>query len=173
VASKQQSGKERGAAAKVAVFLVLTLVWIALDQFTKSFFAGMEPGGIIAGPFAGIFDIRLVHNTGGAWGIFSDSTFMLGLFSVVVCGGLGAFFLATAKSSTMPQAVAFALIVAGGFGNAIDRFTQGFVTDFIEFSFFDFPVFNVADIGVTCGFAFLIIAMLLLWRNEGAEGGAE
>lgn len=167
---QKKSGKT---VAKAAIFLSITCVWIVLDQLAKSQFAGMQPNGILAGPFAGLIDIRLVHNTGGAWGIFSNSTFMLGLFSVVVCGGLGAFFLATAKSSTMPQAVAFALIVAGGFGNAIDRFTQGFVTDFIEFSFFDFPVFNVADIGVTCGFAFLIIAMLLSWRNEDAEGGAE
>lgn len=169
---QQQNGQGGGAVAKVAVFLVLALAWLALDQFTKSLFAGMQPGGILSGPFAGLIDIRLVHNTGGAWGIFSDSTFMLGLFSVMVCLALGGFFLVTAKSSTMPQAIAFSLIVSGGIGNAIDRFVQGYVVDFIEFSFFDFPVFNVADIGVTCGFALLIIGMLLAWRKEGAQGGA-
>ena len=70
---------------KVAVFLCVVAVWVLLDQLTKSCFSGMEPGAILAGPFAGIFDIRLVHNTGGAWGIFSDSTLGLGAFSLVVC----------------------------------------------------------------------------------------
>ena len=47
---------------------------------------------------------------------------------------------------------------------------QGYVVDFIEFSFFDFPVFNVADIGVTCGFALLVISMLVMMRADGNEG---
>ena len=162
-ADKTTNGK---AAANVAAFCVIVIVWIALDQLTKSFFAGMEPDGILAGPFAGLIDIRLVHNTGGAWGIFSENTFALGVFSVVVCLAIGGFFIATAKQATPLQTLSFALIVAGGIGNAIDRFAQGFVTDFIEFSFIDFPVFNVADIGVTCGFALLVISMVIAARSS-------
>ena len=155
---------------KVAIFAVIVIAWVALDQFAKSFFAGQQPGGILAGPYLGLIDIRLVHNTGGAWGIFSDSTFGLGVFSLVVCVVVAVFFLVTARQSNAVQTVSFALIVAGGIGNAIDRFAQGFVTDFIEFSFIDFPVFNVADIGVTCGFALLIIGMFIAARNGGTEG---
>lgn len=58
------------------------------------------------------------------------------------------------------------MIVAGGIGNVIDRFVQGYVTDFIEFSFFDFPVFNVADIGVTCGFVLLFVGLAISWHEE-------
>ena len=157
-------------AAKVAAFFSIVVIWIILDQFTKSQFSGMEPGGILAGPFAGIFDIRLVHNTGGAWGILSDSTFVLGVFSVLVCVALAIVFLVTARDSSFVQTVAFALIVASGIGNAIDRFAQGFVTDFIEFSFMDFPVFNIADIGVTCGFALLIIGVFTTARAATEDG---
>lgn len=158
--------KSRATAASVVAFSVIVVAWIALDQFTKSFFKNMEPDGIIAGPFAGLIDIRLVHNTGGAWGIFAGNTMALGVFSVIVCIVIAGFFLATAKQSTMVQTVSFALIVAGGIGNAIDRFAQGYVVDFLEFSFFDFPVFNVADIGVTCGFALLVISMLIAVRHN-------
>ena len=56
--------------------------------------------------------------------------------------------------------------MAGGIGNAIDRFAQSYVVDFIEFSFIDFPVFNVADIGVTCGFVLLFIGLILAFKNE-------
>ena len=52
---------------------------------------------------------------------------------------------------------------------AIDRFSQLYVVDFIDFTFIDFPVFNVADIGVTCGFVLLVIGYLLATRKEGAH----
>ena len=163
---QKKSGKT---VAKAAIFLSITCVWIVLDQLAKSQFADMQPNGILAGPFAGLIDIRLVHNTGGAWGIFSDSTFGLGLFSLVVCAALAIYYFATIKQSNTVQSIAFALIVAGGIGNAIDRFAQGYVVDFIEFSFIDFPVFNIADIGVTCGFALLIIGLIIALRAEHEE----
>ncbi|MBQ1450448.1 MAG: signal peptidase II [Eggerthellaceae bacterium] len=154
---------------KAGVFAAVAVVWVVLDQLTKSLFAGQQPGGILFGPFAGLFDIRLVHNTGGAWGIFSDSTYGLGIFSLIVCLVIAISFFVTIKQCNWMQTVSLALIVAGGIGNAIDRFAQGFVTDFIEFSFIDFPVFNVADIGVTCGFALLLIGMFFSFKNDSEE----
>lgn len=155
--------------SKAVCFAAIVVVWVALDQLSKSLFANQQPSDIIAGPFLGLIDIRLVHNTGGAWGIFSNSTFALGVFSVAVCLAIAAFFFLTLRQTNWAQTIAFGLIVGGGIGNAIDRFTQGFVTDFIEFSFFDFPVFNIADIGVTCGFALLILGMIAAWRTGDAK----
>ena len=64
-------------------------------------------------------------------------------------------------------------MVAGGIGNALDRFTLGYVVDFIEPVFIDFPVFNVADIGVTCGFVLFLAGMLLSWhRGDRADAQA-
>ena len=70
------------------------------------------------------------------------------------------------------ETVGFALVVAGGIGNAIDRFLLGYVVDFIEFAFFEFPVFNVADIGVTCGFVILIIGLIVDF-SKGDESDKE
>lgn len=169
MASLNDTSKSKGTAAKAVAFLLIVILWVLADQLTKNHFADMQPGGILAGPFMGLVDIRLVHNTGGAWGIFSDSTFGLGVFSLIVCLAIAVFFFATIKQASVIQTIALALIVAGGIGNAIDRFVQGFVIDFIEFSFFDFPVFNVADIGVTCGFALLVISMFVMVRAGGSE----
>ena len=38
--------------------------------------------------------------------------------------------------------------------------------DFIEPVFIDFPVFNVADIGVTCGFVLFLVGVIVSWRHE-------
>lgn len=157
-------------ARTIAAFFIIVCVWVFLDQLTKSFFASMSPGGILAGPYAGLVDIRLVHNTGGAWGIFAGNTTALGMFSLVVCAILTVYFIWQRNEVNIWQAVGIAIIVAGGIGNAIDRFVQGYVVDFIEFSFVDFPVFNVADIGVTCGFALLFIGIFVSFGNEKKDG---
>lgn len=57
------------------------------------------------------------------------------------------------------------IVAAGGIGNAIDRFFTGYVVDFICFDFIDFPVFNIADVGVTCGILLLVILMLMDLRR--------
>ena len=49
----------------------------------------------------------------------------------------------------------------------IDRLAMGSVTDFLSTSFMNFPVFNVADIFVTCGVA---VSLLLYLRWEATEG---
>lgn len=44
---------------------------------------------------------------------------------------------------------AFALVISGAAGNAVDRACFGFVRDFIQIPYW--PVFNVADIAITAG----------------------
>ena len=58
------------------------------------------------------------------------------------------------------------LIVAGGVGNLIDRILNGYVVDFINFVFITFPVFNLADIFVTCGGTLIIIYMIFFADKE-------
>ena len=65
------------------------------------------------------------------------------------------------------------LLVAGGLGNALDRLTLGYVIDFIEPVFINFPVFNVADIGVTCGVVIFIVGLYLEHRRAARSEGDE
>lgn len=166
------SGKKLAFAA--GLFGCLAGLWLAIDMATKSFFNGSyAPGDVITEPIAGLFRFRLVHNTGAAWGMFGDSTFALGVMSVVVCVVLLAYFIVGCKSMNTGQIIGLALVLAGGIGNAIDRFTLGYVVDFIDFAFIDFPVFNVADIGVTCGFVIFIASMIFAWRKADEQAAAE
>lgn len=66
----------------------------------------------------------------------------------------------TSYTPTFMQLFSIGVVVAGGIGNAIDRFVTGYVVDFICFDFINFPVFNIADIGVTCGVVILVTIML-------------
>lgn len=148
------------------VFAFVAVIWLIFDIATKADFNAFQVGQVIAGPFLGLFQFRLVHNTGAAWGMFNESTFALGVMSVVVCIALGAYLLVIAKRANLAEVVGIALIFAGGIGNALDRFTLGYVVDFIDTTFIDFPTFNIADIGVTCGFVLFFAGMLYSMRKE-------
>ena len=56
----------------------------------------------------------------------------------------------------------------GIIGNLIDRILYGAVVDYLAFSFFgySFPVFNIADIGITVGFLILVIDIFRSDYNE-------
>ena len=58
------------------------------------------------------------------------------------------------------------MIITGAIGNFYDRLFQGYVVDFIEFAFVDFPVFNVADIFVTVGSILMIIYLIFFEERE-------
>ena len=140
----------RGRAA--LLFAAVFVVWLACDVVTKGWVAGgWSEGELVTGPILGLVRFHLVHNTGMAWGMFGDSTFALGVMSLVVCAIMVLYLFAFSPNAGKLEIVGIALVVAGGIGNALDRFTLGYVVDFIEPVFIDFPVFNVADIGVTCG----------------------
>ena len=63
-------------------------------------------------------------------------------------------------------------VVVDGEGNAIDRIVTGYVVDFICFDFIDFPVFNIADIGVTCGIIMLVLVMIFNMNALNNKRGA-
>ena len=50
----------------------------------------------------------------------------------------------------------YSFILGGTIGNGMDRILRGFVIDFINLNFINFPVFNIADISINIGFIFLL-----------------
>lgn len=145
-----------------AVFIAIAAVWYIFDRVVKTYIdAAGFPGQVVVPDMGGLFMLQIVHNTGAAWGMLGDSTMLLGIFSLIVCAAIAWYIFGMRKGQgPMGQTVALAFVFAGGLGNAIDRLTLGYVVDFINCTFIDFPVFNIADIGVTCGIALFLIMIL-------------
>ena len=55
--------------------------------------------------------------------------------------------------------------IAGAIGNLIDRICNKYVIDFLYFKLINFPIFNVADIYVTCA-AFAMMALGLFYYKD-------
>ena len=164
----QHTQETHGRLNQTAMFACIFVVWLAFDCVVKRIVDSGEYaiGQLFAGPFLGLIDFRLVHNKGAAWGIFSESTFALGLFSLLICCIIVIYFIRQRKSISTIETIGLALLASGGIGNTIDRFVYGYVVDFIETTFIDFPVFNIADIGVTSGIVVFFIGAFLFSRQE-------
>ena len=161
--------------AKFAALAAIVVAWICADRLTKGLVDNgiNQVGATVGDTVAGLFRVHLVYNTGGAWSIFSGATAALGAFSVLMCAGLLAFAIVQRTRISWPETIGLALVIAGGLGNALDRFLLNHVVDFIDLTFMDFPVFNVADIGVTCGIVVFLIGWLWRQRFEGSVGAIE
>lgn len=108
----------------------------------------------------GILDLTYVKNDGAAWGMLGGYTWLLiSITIVVMLAGIALLLKWGLRDKFIFWAAT--LILAGGVGNMIDRvFNDGFVVDFLEFSFIDFPVFNIADCAIVVGAGLIMFSLL-------------
>ena len=90
--------------------------------------------------------------------------FLAVITALVLCIAIG--LLALEKIPGVLNQVAVLLMVAGGFGNLIDRVSRHYVVDFIEVLFTRFAVFNFADCCVTIGAVILILSTILSFVKD-------
>jgi len=142
--------------------LIICGVIFLLDQLTKHLVISAWPIGTRYSLIPGFLDLVHFRNSGAAWGILQGHSRLLGALSVVVLGLLVVYSDYFTEGRRV-RAVALALICGGIAGNLVDRFLRGEVIDFIFFYFrrFQWPAFNVADSGITCGVVIFIASSLL------------
>ena len=154
--------------SKIVLFSLLPVALIVLDQITKWLTRrhfSKKPDDVALIPKVLYF--RYVENRGAAWGILQGRFQILSVLSILlIIGFLYALYKVPKTRRYMPLIIIFVFLTSGAVGNLIDRLVFGFVTDFIYFSPINFPVFNVADIYVTCSVFALCIAILFCYSEE-------
>jgi signal peptidase II len=115
------------------------------------------------------FRIAYVRNPGAAMGLTPLGRWSLVAISVGAAALL-IWFLVVTPAGQRWRRLAMGLILGGAIGNLIDRvFYDGLVVDFLDFGIgaARFWTFNIADIGVTCGGALLMLCLLGdEWRHR-------
>ena len=130
---------------------------VAGDQFTKALvMRSMVPGQSIP-IIQDIFHLTYVLNPGAAFGILSNQRMFLLVTGAVLILATAYFYPLLKKSDTFLRLGATA-ILSGAVANLIDRVQTGCVVDFFDFRIW--PVFNIADIAIVFGMAFMIYAIL-------------
>ena len=141
-----------------ALWLVAIAV-IAVDQLTKVWaLAALEPGERHQ-VLGDLLSFQLVFNSGAAFSLGNDNTWVMTLIAVVVTVGI--VYFARRAHSTLAVTL-FGIGLGGAVGNLIDRifrepsFGQGHVVDMINYN--GWFVGNVADIAIV-GVAAVVLVM--------------
>lgn len=151
------------------LYAVLVVALVALDQLVK-FLVRSNIGLGEAVPFLPhILQLTFVKNTGAAFSIFEEHTWILTLVSLAA--SILLTVLLVKKVFPHPFAmVCLSVVLAGAAGNLIDRAFLGYVTDMFQTIFINFAVFNVADICVVCGgIAFCVYYLLFQGKEDNGH----
>ncbi|MFC2017547.1 signal peptidase II [Chloroflexota bacterium] len=165
--AKSPQGKWRN-----VVFSLAALLVVAADQLSKIWIRS----NLLVGqslPETGFFQLTRIHNTGAAFGLFRDQSFVLAIVALVaVVVVLLYAFLIYRRFPILDSRLgklALGLVLGGTVGNLIDRLRFGYVTDFIDVGVW--PAFNIADSSIVVGVIMLAYSLIQLSRAEKRGDG--
>ena len=143
---------------------------ILIDQLSKVWALSALRGTEGIAVIPNVFELSYLENRGAAFGILQDHQIFFVLITVAAAVILTWIYRRIPQTKKyIPLRISYALIMAGAFGNLIDRVFRGYVVDFFYFKWIDFPVFNVADIYVTVTMILLLILILFFYKEEDLD----
>lgn len=143
---------------KYRIFIVSAFLWLAIDLASKLI---VKTTTCCSAVFIdNFFYLTSQCNKGIAFGIPLAFSFQI-ISSIVILSMLiyvGIKYILPKKRNSLLNQFLLGIIVGGALGNLINRITLGYVIDFIVIK--PFPVFNLADIGITIGLFLLFFLNL-------------
>ena len=150
--------------------LIFMIALIVLDQVTKLIARSTLADSSVA-VIEGVFEFKLVYNTGVAWGMFGQSPVVITLIALIIMAVVAfVYFKIPVENKRLRfLRILLVLIFSGAAGNIIDRLCVDAVTDFLYFKLINFPVFNVADIYVTVSGILVAILLIFYYKEEDLD----
>lgn len=170
-----------GTPRRTAVVVLATIALVALlaDLLTKHLalitLDDREPVRLLGGAVY----LTLTRNSGAAWSIGADHTW---IFPLITIGVVGWIIWMAVRLRSLPWAVSLGLVLGGALGNLTDRIFRapghfvGHVVDMV--SLFDpygqvWPVFNLADSALVSGVILAVLLELTGRQRDGSRLGTE
>ena len=151
------------------IYILYIALFVVSDRLTKYLAVKyLMPIGS-AKVLDGIFNLTYVENTGVAFGLFQNMHMIIVPLNILIVALCAILMIKALKNNKSLFAFSLNLIISGAIGNIIDKICYGYVVDFLEFAFIDFPVFNLADIFVCVG-AFMAAAVILFTKDGDIFG---
>ncbi len=139
-------------------YIEYTLVYFLVAFLLKNLFLHYQQlGFVVQNRF---FEIEILRNTGAAFSILKNGNLFLGVFAIIVFVMLSYYVMNNGRELKLIDVHALSFLSAGILSNALERFLDGYVTDYFKLVFINFPVFNLADVFINIGVVFLVISLL-------------
>ena len=150
--------------------VVGSAILLLLDQYTKHLVLDRlkdHPPVIL---WKGVFQLEYLENRGAAFGLFQNQRVFFFASVIVITAVILWFYLRVPMERRfLPLRICAVFVMAGAWGNCIDRITLNYVVDFLYFKLIDFPIFNVADIYVTVTAFAVAILICFYYKEEDFE----
>jgi len=156
----------RSTRRRYAILLTTAVVVIALDHLTK-WLVSTHVVLDTQVPAGSPVTIHYIQNSGAAFGLFPQFDFLYLVVAAIVAGYI--LLYGPSMGGGMLRLLALGCILGGSISNGVDRLAQGYVVDFIDFHFWLFQIFNVADMGIVGGM--LVIVYQLGIRHDSVASG--
>ena len=145
--------------SKFIYFVVCYAFFIFADLYMSSILVDKITHGFkMSNP---VFSLNYVKNTGAAFSILQNSRELLIILSMIALVLLALHVINNLKSISLKTCFFIALLSAGIAGNLHERIVFGYVRDFFQLNFVNFPVFNISDIFINVGVIVLIVMILI------------
>jgi signal peptidase II len=151
----------------MVVTAVVAAAWVVADQLSKTWALNALDDRIIE--LVWTLQLNLAFNTGMAFSRGEGLGPVIGVVALVV---VVLMLMSLRRADSLLSAVAAGMVLGGAIGNLTDRLFRGdgwfdgAVVDFVDLQWF--PIFNVADIGITVGGVLLVLSMWVSGRSAPA-----
>ena len=137
----------------------VAIVILIIDQLTKGLITSKLVVNESIQVVKNFFNITYSMNTGAAWSILNNHSYIIMFISIIALIILFRFMYLFDNNKR--NNISFGLIIGGTLGNLIDRIFNGYVIDFIDITIFKYkyPIFNIADMSIVIGILLLIYAI--------------
>ena len=142
-------------------YIAVSLLILVFDQISK-YIININYKTIISQNL-GFFTIDLVKNYGAAFNILTGNRILLSFISIFISIILILLIVKNNRVSNI-ELYSYSFILGGTLGNGVERIFRGYVIDFINLNFINFPVFNIADISINIGF-FLLLYYFIRYKK--------
>ena len=145
--------------SKFIYFAVCYVFFIFTDLYLSNMMVEQLTDGYrLSNP---VFSLNYIKNTGAAFSILQDSRELLIILSMIALVLLAIHVIKNIKTISLKAIFFISLLSAGIAGNLHERIVYGYVRDFFQLNFINFPVFNISDIFINIGVIALIILILI------------
>ena len=145
--------------SKFIYFVICYVFFIFTDLYLSNILVDkLVHGYRLSNP---VFSLNYIKNTGAAFSILQNSRELLIILSMVALVLLALHVIHHLKSISLKTCFFIALLSAGIAGNLHERIIYGYVRDYFQLNFINFPVFNISDMFINIGVIALIILILI------------
>jgi len=144
------------------IFLIGAALLLAVDLIAKAVITG-DGFTLIPGVLSIIKPIR---NPGAAFGMPIPLWLLVGVTIIIIAVGSFLYWKLKSCRKSKFYNIGCAFVLGGALGNLVDRILFGSVRDFLQFDFFNFPIFNFADVFLNIGMVMLVIYFIFMYKGK-------